>query len=760
MLDGSYAWISAGKDVMLFRFLVVLFVSSTAAAHSTSHGFTHEPMPLQGLVGYGISMYEPSCAFGCQKILQKSQLGCSTAIGSVPGFETADQCYASNKPYLLSLASCLHEHCEEPSWMVSRFWATQNAHRPAYGFREALDLSGDSPLDVLVPGAPLNNPHAITRDDWKTADTSMHDFAHTEAKSSEFALLLFFTILVVPLLLSSAAWLLFGLSTRFERWFLVHLIYPPLFRQPSPLLKRFLHENDTPTRGQALLIVAYTFQNLLFCFLGHYVRWPNIYFDTAHGAFLDTLANRTGHLAFANLAGLIVYGTRNNPLIRITGWSHTTYILFHRWISYICIIHALTHTLVYIALHLQVLSHKFAEPYWNAGFLAFLAFAIIGVTSFSAIRRSHYEVFIDIHVLMAAAALIACYYHIDLKFSHRWGYENWIYVSVVVWVTERIARALKIARNGRCTALCTEIDGDYLQLSVQGRPMAGMLYLYLTTKARWRVWENHPFSIASSVAPPDYNDQGTMDQSPGPEDPVFDLAETDSESNCESITEIDYAEDSYLQGGTRTNPSIALGELTPALPSATGSTLPLLAGDFEGRCAAWRGTLQLIIRRQSGLTGRSLASSNELSRNTLPVLVEGPYHSQINVLEIAATSPHVVCIAGGVGITAILPLLRARSAASLGRTSLYFGTRTEALARSCGLYDLHQDAPNLEVHVRIGARWQMDHIVRQELGEVDEGLVVVCGPRAMVNSVRLAVLDENKCRTHGIIRLIDEHFSW
>lgn len=341
-----------------------VWMAVSAAAHSLQDA--HGAPPSRGLVGFGIPMYEPPCAFACQRILSKSKLSCSTPPvadrwhgGSGLGFDTSDECYASDDNFLLSLAWCLHERCHEPTWVLERFWATETSrHKPSYEYEEALDLCGANPPDVFVPGDPLEHPRAVAEADWKTAATSMHDFARTETQGSKYALMLFMAMVGMPLILTVAAWLLFGLSPRFERWVLVHVVYPPLFRRRWSIFAAFIGEVDAPTRGQILLGVCFVALNIIFSVLGHNVRWPNIYYDTPPTAFVEILANRTGHLSFANLAGLILYGTRNNPLIRTTGWSYTTYLHLHRWAAYACISHALIHTAIYFFLHLSVLSHR------------------------------------------------------------------------------------------------------------------------------------------------------------------------------------------------------------------------------------------------------------------------------------------------------------------------------------------------------------------------------------------------------------------
>jgi hypothetical protein len=59
------------------------------------------------------------------------------------------------------------------------------------------------------------------------------------------------------------------------------------------------------------------------------------------------------------------------------------------------------------------------------------------------------------------------------------------------------------------------------------------VYLYFPSKACWRVWENHPFSIAGSVLEIEGSDSGTTDVAKQGEF-IFDLVGSDSDSDCGS----------------------------------------------------------------------------------------------------------------------------------------------------------------------------------------------------------------------------------
>jgi FAD-binding domain len=180
-------------------------------------------------------------------------------------------------------------------------------------------------------------------------------------------------------------------------------------------------------------------------------------------------------------------------------------------------------------LHIDVLPHKFTQAYWIVGTLTTVVFILIIPFSALFVRRRCHELFLNLHVILAIIALGDCYYHIYLKFEHVWGYKNWIYIAVLFWGIEKGVRAIKIMKNGFKTAVITTID-EYIRVDVPSVQATGHVYLYFPTLS-WRFWENHPFSIASSVY--EYK-ESDLEEHVHPNIPVFELVGSDSDSNAES----------------------------------------------------------------------------------------------------------------------------------------------------------------------------------------------------------------------------------
>lgn len=102
----------------------------------------------------------------------------------------------------------------------------------------------------------------------------------------------------------------------------------------------------------------------------------------------------------------------------------------------------------------------------------------------------------------------------------------------------------------------------------------GYIYLYFPTLS-WRFWENHPLSIASSVYERTESD---MDEKVLPNSPIFELLESDSNSDAESdLRESrklnDLLKHKHDKGDKRT---LDVPE-TPLLPETPHSSIGLLA---------------------------------------------------------------------------------------------------------------------------------------------------------------------------------------
>jgi len=267
---------------------------------------------------------------------------------------------------------------------------------------------------------------------------------------------------------------------------------------------------------------------------------------------------------------------------------------------------------------------------------------------------------------------------------------------MAVWGFDRAMRLLRIARNGLRLAIITQIDDDYVRVDVPGVAATGHAYLYFPTLT-WRVWENHPFSVASTTLP-----QGVARKS---------KALKDEESA------------SYAKDEIQVSTTVASSSNSTHGPAKLGLTF--------------------FLRRQGGLTQRLV------SHSSLPVLVESSYGAHLDT----SHHPHLVCIVGGIGITAVLPYLRSHP----GSTKLYWGVRSSGIVQAVD-DELLRD---IEKEVFVGTKMNVREVVKEELAYAGEGgaTVLVCGPSSMADEARIVVSDIGR-RSKVNVRLIDEAFSW
>jgi hypothetical protein len=101
------------KMAIRLSFIVALCLNSLFAAAMVSKGRRGH-----GLIGYGITLYDPTCAFACRDTISSSFLNCSSeelAMDDMDmsGSSTDPECYATDDAFLGSLAWCISTHCQE-----------------------------------------------------------------------------------------------------------------------------------------------------------------------------------------------------------------------------------------------------------------------------------------------------------------------------------------------------------------------------------------------------------------------------------------------------------------------------------------------------------------------------------------------------------------------------------------------------------------------------------------------------------------------
>ncbi|KAH7163538.1 ferric reductase transmembrane component 4 [Dactylonectria estremocensis] len=704
----------------------------------------HNPngRPGHGLIGYGITMYKPPCAYACQ-----SSVPTTLVCDDVDDMDDMDmggmdmgpsaECLTANPPYLRSLAWCIYSRCPEDTemFLLEKWWVMNVAGRqvvqpePNISYQEALSQVKVAPTEVLGEGDVLNRTVAVDDETYLSNYNIDVLFEKIEISHETYGLVLFISGGAIPIFLSLLR--LIPFPARLVSTFNAYVIDPPLFgnKHVTPILNLAI----VPTRGQALFLGYIVAINIILSAVSLSTISPNSWYPNDSYQLAAYVANRTGVLSFANIALLILYAGRNNVLLWLTDWSHVTFLLVHRWVAWMCTLQACIHSALWLGCYAydKGVIQVSAERFWYWGIIATLALTVMLPLSVLPIRKAAYEVFLIAHIALAILAVAGSWYHIIFRYTHQWGYETWLYMAMAIWAFDRLTRIGRMAKHGVLRGYVSRIDDDYLRVDIPGVDCTGHVYAYFPSLS-WRVWENHPFSVVNATG---------------------------------HSTQLSFTDD-----GDDASASPKSG-ITPAAVKEAGSTSSQAASITPDRAAHG---ISLFIRAHSGIT-KKLTSSVDLAAG-IPIFLESSYGHESNSLLKATHAPsdaypNTVCIAGGVGITAVLPALRETLSlyTPSGTTKLFWGVRSRALVDSierlvAGVKKSETSHGmkfwgSIETHISVGERIDLRQILESQIQAGGPGTtVVVCGPASMADEVRCIVTGLGR---HGAtVRLVEESFMW
>lgn len=133
-----------------------------------------------GLIGYGIKMYNPPCAFACRAAISSAPLNCSTYEGEMShgmaGMSMSDhemattsvECYASDDLFLQTLAWCISTRCQDiPTWELEKYWSLnepgnkQGQPDPRLTYQQALSKVSTPPTKLFSAMDALNTTAVV-----------------------------------------------------------------------------------------------------------------------------------------------------------------------------------------------------------------------------------------------------------------------------------------------------------------------------------------------------------------------------------------------------------------------------------------------------------------------------------------------------------------------------------------------------------------------------------------------------------------------
>lgn len=116
-----------------------------------------------GVVGYGVTMFDPPCAYGCINTIQQYTLDCPNpsheerTVGQERMKAPTAECKANNDAFLQTTAWCFHQYCGnvknstlESVWELDVVGNLKNQPSPRMSYGEALSLTFENPPKIVA----------------------------------------------------------------------------------------------------------------------------------------------------------------------------------------------------------------------------------------------------------------------------------------------------------------------------------------------------------------------------------------------------------------------------------------------------------------------------------------------------------------------------------------------------------------------------------------------------------------------------------
>ncbi|KAH8588423.1 ferric reductase like transmembrane component-domain-containing protein [Bisporella sp. PMI_857] len=674
------------------------------------------------LIGYGIPMYDPSCAFACRAAIASAPLTCSdhgagghSSGGHGASMTTTPQCRASNLPFLTTLAWCIQTNCGPLNielWRLEKYWREQvpgaKGVIPKWSYTESVQQISGTPSQLLNKKEVMNVTVLVPTTSWQSQKNTLEHFAGQEMLHSRYGIVLLVTGFAIPIVFTALGYLPYmtGVFDKIKPY----VVYPAVIgRYHVRPLPYFL--GNAPLLGESLYVAFFFALNVILTAVNYHSTQPNTWFTSTWQEIMAYSSARTGVLAFALAPLVILFSGRNNILLWLTNWSHSTFMLLHRWVARIFGLQIILHSILELILYKDIgtLSAEQKEEYWIWGIVATLAVCISLVISPLYFRRKSYEIFLILHIILAVFVLVGSWYHVELLFTRKWGYEFWIYAACAVWFADRLLRALRIAKTGRRHATITDVASDIVRVDIEGVRWAARpgyhAYAYFPTLNKFRPWENHPFSVIPTS--------------------LLHLHKHNSQSDKSSQTSKSADRDIEKSADVHTAAEV----INTRQPWSTAGVSLYI------RKSNGKGGITKFLKGQQGLT----------------TLLDGPYPN--NPTKAVLGCDRLLLIGGGIGITALIPFLSSH-------TNVHLCWSLKQSSEGI-IHDLSSVLEGVvEKQILVGKRLDVEQIIIQEANAGWKKIgVVVCGPGGLCDDVRAVVTAAGR-QGKAMFELEVDAFSW
>ncbi|SPO05141.1 related to ferric reductase FRE2 precursor [Cephalotrichum gorgonifer] len=258
-------------------------------------------------------------------------------------------------------------------------------------------------------------------------------------------------------------------------------------------------------------LTIYTFAGIV------YKKWitpvsgmPGVY-NTRTG--LGPWSDRIGVIAYALTPLSILLSTRESFLSAVTGVPYQNFNFLHRWLGYIIVVQSSLHTIGWCIVEIRlyqpqptVAQEWVKQLYIVWGIVAMILLLMLYVLSLPpVIRLTGYEFFRKSHYVLAMVYIGAC-------IGHWEKLQCFLIPSILIWALDRAARAARTyalhsksagpawitPAKADAKLFATSTDGDIVRLDFKMRasPWHVGQHFYLTF-TEGSIWQSHPMTPLS-----------------------------------------------------------------------------------------------------------------------------------------------------------------------------------------------------------------------------------------------------------------------
>lgn len=123
---------------------------------------------------------------------------------------------------------------------------------------------------------------------------------------------------------------------------------------------------NAPTAGQSLYVGLMAILTVILTAVNYQTTPLFAWYANQRQEILAFVTYRTGTITLALAPLVFLFSGRNNVLLWLSDWSHSTYLLLHRWVARTFGIQVLLHSFFALALYIDRGAYPAAEkmPWW------------------------------------------------------------------------------------------------------------------------------------------------------------------------------------------------------------------------------------------------------------------------------------------------------------------------------------------------------------------------------------------------------------